>query len=313
MNRVLPREVIKEVAAALPTDCRKAVIIIGSLAAGYHYFKDDPDALVLTKDVDCMLSPHIKAVPAGKAVAESLFRAQWKMRPDEKWGKPGDADALTEDLPLVRLHPPGSDEWFIELMMSPPAMEAVDADTRQDPHNPAKHYVRLKTDLGDFSLCSFGYLSLVEEEPIITEFGIAIARPEMMALANLLHHTVIGVETMSGEIRDRVLKRSNKDLGRVIALAWLATRDDEDALLAWPAAWAAALQRRFPGQWKDLAAKAGSGLRQLLASPADLEEAAHSCAAGLLTSRRLNLEQMRIAARRLLQDAIEPLQAMAKN
>ena len=144
MNRVLPGEVLKEVAAALPADCRNAVIIIGSLAAGYHYFKDDPDALVLTKDVDCMLSPHIKAVPAGKAVAESLFKAQWKMRPDEKWGQPGDADTPTEALPLVRLHPPGSDEWFIELMMSPPAMDAVDADARPDPHNSAKHYVRLK-------------------------------------------------------------------------------------------------------------------------------------------------------------------------
>lgn len=311
MNRVLPREVLKEVATALPADCREAVIIIGSLAAGIHYFKDDPDALVLTKDVDCMLSPHIKAVPAGKAVAESLFKAHWKMRPDEKWGKPGDAATPTEALPLLRLHPPGNDEWFIELMMSPPTKAGAADDVRTDPNNPAKHYVRLNTEQGDFSLCSFGYLSLVEYKPIDTEYGIRIARPEMMALANLLHHPVIGPETMSGVIRNRVIKRSNKDLGRVVALAWLATRDDEDALLAWPAAWTEALQYCFPDQWKELAARAGSGMRQLLASPADLEEAAHSCEAGLLTSRRLTLEQMRLAAQRLLQDAIEPLESMA--
>lgn len=35
MNLLSPRAVLKEVAAALPDECRGAVIIIGSLAAGY--------------------------------------------------------------------------------------------------------------------------------------------------------------------------------------------------------------------------------------------------------------------------------------
>ncbi len=155
MNLLSPRAVLAEVATALPAECRGAVIIIGSLAAGYHYFKDDPDAIVQTKDVDCMLSPHIKAVSAGKVVAESLFKAKWAMREDEKWGKPGDANTPTEQLPLVRLHPPGSNEWFIELMMSPPTDEAAAENVQTDPDNPAKHYVRLRTEQGDFSLCSF--------------------------------------------------------------------------------------------------------------------------------------------------------------
>ena len=311
MSMVNPAEVLKEVAEALPTECRSAVIIIGSLAAGYHYYKDDPEALVQTKDVDCMLSPHIKAVPAGKAVAESLFKANWQMRKDELWGVPGTTDTPTAKLPLVRLHPPGGNEWFIELMMSPPTTDSDKVDVQPDPSNPFKHLVRLSTAHGHFSLCSFGYLSLVEEQPIETEYGIAIARPEMMALANLLHHPVIGPKTIRGLIPGRELKRSNKDLGRVIALSWLAIRDDEDALLAWPKAWATALQARFPDEWRELAGRAGNGLRELLASPADLKEAVDSSATGLLTKRSLNMEQMRINGQRLLQDAIEPLQALA--
>jgi hypothetical protein len=40
---------------------------------------------------------------------------------------------------------------------------------------------------GHFSLCSFGFLSLIDFKPIETPFGIRIARPEMMAMANLLY------------------------------------------------------------------------------------------------------------------------------
>jgi hypothetical protein len=75
VNFLSPRDVLKQVAAALPEECRDSVIIIGSLAAGYHFFGDDPESQVRTKDVDCMISPHIKAVPAGKIVAESLLEA----------------------------------------------------------------------------------------------------------------------------------------------------------------------------------------------------------------------------------------------
>jgi hypothetical protein len=314
VNLLSPRDVLREVAAALPLDCRGSVIIIGSLAAGYHYFRDDPESLIRTKDVDCMLSPHIKAVPAGKAVVESLFAAQWQLRKDEPWNAPGTAATPTEQLPLVRLHPPGSNDWFIELMISPPSAKSKDADKtiRTDPQNPGKQYVRIATERGHFALCSFGYLSLVEEQPFLTEFGIAIARPEMMALANLLHHPAIGTETMSGLISERRIKRSNKDLGRVLALAYLAMEQNEDALRGWPERWAAAMKKRFPEDWAALGARAGSGLRQLLASPPNVDEASHTCASGLLASRRLTPQQLRIAGLRLVQDAVEPLEATVR-
>ena len=300
MNFLSPRDVLRQVAAALPEECRDSVIIIGSLAAGYHFFGDDSESQVRTKDVDCMISPHIKAVPAGRVVAESLLEANWRLREDSEWGAPGSASMPTEKLPLVRLHPPDTKEWFIELMVSP----ASAADS-------GRNFVRLETRRGHFSLCSFGFLSLVEEQPIRTEFGISIARPEMMALANLLHHPSIGPESMGGLIEGRRIKRSNKDLGRVLALAYLATEQNEDALRDWPALWTAALKNRFPETWAALCGRAGAGLRQLLASQADMEEAALTCAFGLLATYNLTPRMLRIAGLRLGQDAIEPLEAMA--
>ena len=114
-----------------------------------------------------------------------------------------------------------------------------------------------------------------------------ISRPETMALANLLHHPAIGPETMSGLIRGRRIKRSNKDLGRVLALACLAESNQEDALLGWARIWSEALQSRFPRTWRDFVPRVGDGLRQLLqpGHEADLEEARHTCEHGLLVSQ----------------------------
>jgi len=46
---------------------------------------------VHTKDIDCLLSPRIRALPAGKAVTERLFGEQWTYRVSEEWPGPGDA------------------------------------------------------------------------------------------------------------------------------------------------------------------------------------------------------------------------------
>lgn len=131
----------------------------------------------------------------------------------------------------------------------------------------------------------------------------------MMALANLLEHPVIGSERMSGLIADRQIKRSNKDLGRVLALAQLS-RDERVA--TWAAEWEEALRVAFPETWRTLAARAGDGMRALLASPGDLVEAVHTCNNGLLAARQVTPEQLEIAGRRLLLDAIEPLEERAK-
>jgi hypothetical protein len=287
---------MQQVADAIPANCRGDIIIIGSLAAAYHFFGDDPQSSVTTKDVDCMLSPNVRAIRNGKAVAKRLFAEGWQLRKDQKWDKPGDAATPTVDLPFVRLHPPGNTEWYLELVAAPPAGNAQ-----------AKNHERLTTGRGDFALFSFRFLALAEEDPIRTPFGIAYARPEMMALANLLHHPRIGPDLIAGTD----WKRSNKDLGRVLAIAWLATARDEDALLSWPARWQAALEKRFPGDWRELASTAGDGLQALIDSPMDLAQATVICNLSLLAGRDLDERNLRATGRRVLQDAVAPLKAAA--
>jgi hypothetical protein len=119
---------------------------------------------------------------------------------------------------------------------------------------------------------------------------------------------------MSGRIGGREIKRSNNDLGRVLAIAYLAEIRDEDALMKWPEVWFSALRSTFGEDFRDRASRAGTGIRTLI-SPShveDLDEAHHTCVYGLLASNPPTRDQLRMAGERLLVDAIEPLQVLAE-
>jgi hypothetical protein len=303
MNQVSPMEVLAEIVEAIPEECKKNMIIIGSLAVGYHFFAENfaenENMVVRTKDADCLLSPRIEAVHAGEAIAEKLFASGWSLSKSGDWGQPGDKNTPLDQLPAIRLNPPGNANWFVELLTVP------ESTTERE-----RKWVPLKTSHGYFALPSFGFLSLTNYEPLKTELGIYIARPEMMALANMFEHTEIKSDTMSGLIQGRTIKRSNKDLGRVLAIAYLSTKQDADSMEKWPAIWEQALQNCFPDECQSLAKETGSGIRQLLESESDLEEAYHTCRYGLLASAPPDMEQLLIAGKRLLQDAVEPLEAL---
>lgn len=298
MADVSPRAVLERVAEAVPEDCREHIIVVGSLAAGYQLLSDDGAFQVRTKDVDCVLSPRVEAMDRGREIAERLLGAGWRPRTEGDHAAPGTAQTPTAELPVVRLYPPNSREWFIEFLTVPDEKGGTD-----------EPWVRVELSSGHFGIRSFKFMALVAFRPSKTSFGIHCARVEMMALANLLEHPAIQRTRMSGLIRDRQIKRSNKDLGRVLAMAWLSLERDEDALVAWPNPWEEALRFCFPDSWRHIGEGVGRGLRQLLASPSDLDEAHHTCTHGLLTSFRVTAAQLRIVGQRLLQDAVEPLEA----
>jgi hypothetical protein len=201
-------------------------------------------------------------------------------------------------LPVLRLEPPGQPGWFLEVLGA-----HGERDTKD------RSFEHMVTRAGHFALASFRYLALAERNPLETGLGIRTARPEAMVLANLLAHPKIGEAFMSQPIHGRDIKRSNKDLGRVLAIADLA---GDATVQTWAEIWWADLQACFGPGAAALARRAGDGLRELLDSPGDLEEATHTCDWGLLAGRRRPAEALRAVGRRLLQDAIEPLAARGR-
>lgn len=253
MASLSPAKILEQLAQALPESRRSDVIVVGSLAAGYYFFQRDPSRAVATKDIDCMFAPHAKAVASAQDVTEQLLKNQWTLRTsDPRWSKPGTPEQPDAELPLVRLMPPPEfeqQEWFLELLGAPTGIPAPDAPLLKD-------FDRLVTEQGHFALASFGFLGFAQWQPIETPFGIKVARPSMMALANLLHHPRIAPDLIYGT-KD---KRSNKDLGRVLALAYLTQRADPDGVDAWPVEWHAAMQAMCPELEVPLAGRLGTGI-----------------------------------------------------
>ncbi len=298
---VSPLTVLQEITNAIPESCKSKLIVIGSLAVGYCYRNQLKGMAVRTKDADCLLAPRVSAVDTGVRITQELMSAGWKFKETSTHLQPGTESTPDNELPAVRLTPPNTSDWFLELLTVP-----------ECPDHRGQKWVRLVTNQGHFGLCSFGFLSLVEHEPVLTDLGICIARPEMMALANLLEHPVIKLDTMSTGFAGRMeIKRSNKDLGRAIAIARLAMNQDDDVLLNWSVLWKTALQVCYPDEWRTLSALVGQGLRILLASEPDLEQAFYTCAYGLLASNPPELNQFRITGERLIQDAVLPLESEA--
>lgn len=302
MTKVLPREALERIAQAVPASCRPHIVIIGSLAAGYAFFGDKDPMVVRTKDVDCLIRPFQVALEKGRAIARQLLDAGWQPKQDGEFSQPGEAVTPDHLLPAIRLYPPNVDPldpnaWFMELLSEPATAQIQD-----------RQFTRVILDEGHYGLPSFRYLAITGFLPeAIERLGISNARPSMMALANLLEHPTVRPDPIRGGFEGRAIKRSNKDLGRVLALAYLSENREPSSLRDWAFDWHLALTQCFPGEAEALARQLGGGLRTLLNQPDDLDEAFHTCAYGLLAGFPVDQDTLRETGDRILGDAVERL------
>jgi hypothetical protein len=289
--------VLSKLAKALPDQHLGSLIIVGSLSAAAQLIQDEEPEL-RTKDIDGMLAPNATAVIAAKEIATTLIEAGWQPRADaDRFDLPADGTTPQEKLPVVRLKPPGDgkDDWFLELLGAPPAL-APTADGK------TRYSERVETSASHFEIPSFAYLGVTQFQPVLHESGLQLASVPMMALSNLLHHPDIEAKRMSAPIEGRLIKRANKDLGRVVAMSHLSNQIDEDAVEGWPGLWRQAMQDlNAPESTRAKLDSINSGMLTLLGSYEDQDEALHSVNNGLLSSHPMDMNQFTIAIRRYLQ------------
>lgn len=286
---LLPEVLFRRIAELVPAALHPNVLIVGSIAAAYHFRAQLAHRGVNTKDADVVIRPA-GAFEECQTIAETLLAAGWR-RHEKCFACPSPRDA--DELRAIRLRPPEGDDFFLEFLSVPP-----------DGQTAMKAWTPVRLDDGWYGLPVFRFMGLAAVDSLTTDVGIRYANPEMMALANLLSHPRLGSEQMSEPIGGVRLLRSAKDLGRVLALAWLAGPDETDR---WREAWWTALQRTFPTDATVLAQGLGAGLEELLVTPSALAQAHHSAVNSLLAGKHVTVANLRAQGARLLVDVIAGL------
>lgn len=288
MNRLDPTQLFERIAQDVPTALQKHLFVTGSLAAAYHYKAMLQGQAINTKDADLVVQPagHTQSC---REMTEHLREIGWR-NTSESYPQPT-ADPV-DKLRAIRLFPPGSNEYFVEFLNIPDKGQAD-----------SKRWVPLKLKDGWYGLPSFRFLGIVSIGRSVSHVGLEYAQPAMMALANLLSHPEVGTSRIESGDMLGVL-RSAKDLGRVIALARLESREGTEA---WQDPWLRAIKECFPENWKKLIVGLGSGLEELLGDVNALEEARKTTDIGLLSGMSVSTDMLRATGERLLQDVVIPL------
>jgi hypothetical protein len=238
---------LQRVAEQIPNPLRANVVVIGSIATAWAFRDVSETDSVATKDIDVLLRPAIDALGTAEALGQQLLASGWIPRYPNGI-EPGSATTPDERLPALRLSPPGDENgWFLELLAEP-----------QPDQTHRKHWQRFNTGLGAFGLPSFRYMRVASYDAEETSLGLRVARPANMALAHLLEHADpdrTPISNLEGNP-----PRFTKDVGRAVALWWLANRQAPDAPEGWLAAWRKTLDALYPTQTGAIAAASRNGL-----------------------------------------------------
>jgi hypothetical protein len=292
MNKLDPQELFERIANDVPQRLHQHLFVTGSLAAAYHHKAKLQGQAINTRDADLVVHPagHVMSC---QEMAHELLTIGWRCT-DECYPKRSPEPA--HELRAIRLFPPESRAYFIEFLNIP-----------EEDQDEAKRWIPLELKDGWYGLPSFRFLGIVSIDRIVSHVGLEYACPAMMTLSNLLSHPEVGTKRIeSGSMRG--LLRSAKDLGRVVALAHLAGREETES---WPDRWLPATQSCFPEQWKGLLAELGNGLGELLHDQNALEEARMTTDIGILNGMDVSTEQLQAIGERLMLDVIEPCSKQA--
>ena len=289
MSVLDPVQLFFRIANDIPPELRRHLFVTGSLAAAYHFKTRLQQSGVNTKDADVLIHPA-GDVASTASMARQLLAGRWRRHED---CYPLGADVPTDQLRIIRLHPPETAEYYLEFLGLP--------EVEQEEQ---KAWLRVTLADGDYGLPCFRYMRLMSVGRRTTESGIEYASAATMALANLLSHQELGHARIESDGEMYGFLRSAKDLGRVVALAWLT---GSDAGEAWLPEWVAALNECFPVTGAAAAARAGDGLQALLVDRGALDEAYRTTQLSLLKGLGVTPESFAVTAQRLLQDAIDLL------
>jgi hypothetical protein len=295
-DNIDPKVLFDLIAHHLPAELHPHVLVAGSLAAAYHHRERLIGGVINTKDADVVIQPT-GAIAECERIAKLLLAKGWR-RTDACFARPTptptDRSSPDEWLRAIRLFPKDSNAYFLELL-SFPAPDQIEI----------RRWVPCRLDDGWYGLPCFRYMGLTATDRRLSDTGISYASPALMALANLLSHPTLRPELVILKPEEgRTIMRSAKDLGRVLALAWLAPTDE---LRQWVDVWRLALRDRFPSDHDALARRAGDGLRALLSDPDALDQARHSVDTGLLRGHGIDAARLRVVGEQVIAFALDPL------
>ena len=149
MSVLDPKKLFLRLSQDIPKPLQKHLFIVGSLAAAYHFRSELERRGVNTKDADVVVYPA-GDVRSAKALAVQLLDLGWK-RTEKCFPLPRRSPA--HRLRALRLFPPNSEDYFVELLM------VSDGETPGP-----KPWVAVELSEGFFGLPGFEFLALTQTD-----------------------------------------------------------------------------------------------------------------------------------------------------